>query len=313
VQVVLLGTAAGGGFPQWNCWCPSCRIARTEPHRAHPRTQSSIAASSDGVHWFVANASPDIREQIERLRRLAPPPSSAPPADMPGSRHSPIDGVILTDAELDHSLGLLLLREARALTLYATDDVARILEHDSRFIPVTRAFSIVTTVSLPLDRAVSLRESAGRESALTVEAFAVPGHGPRFASGSAAPGLTVGLHIRDNANGRTLAYVPGCARIDDALMRRLSQADAVLFDGTFWSEDEMSRLGISTTTGRAMGHIPIGGDDGSLAVMARLPASVRVYVHINNTNPVLIEDSPEREAVRRAGVIIGDDGLAFRI
>jgi pyrroloquinoline quinone biosynthesis protein B len=307
VQLILLGTAAGGGFPQWNCSCPPCRVARAEPARAHPRTQSSIAVSPDGARWFLVNASPDVREQIGRLPAHQP----ASPG-LVGVRQIPIARLVVTDAELDHTLGILLLREARALTVLATDAVAHVLEHDTRIFPILRAFGTVTVDPLPLDQPVPLNGPGGTPSGLTLEAVAVPGHAPRFAS-QHEHGPTVGLLIRDTAAGTTLAYVPGCGAIDDAVARRLAAADAVLFDGTFWSDDEMSGRGISHSTARAMGHIPIAGPDGSLATMARLPARVRVYTHINNTNPILVEDSPERQAVHDAGVIVGDDGMTFTV
>jgi pyrroloquinoline quinone biosynthesis protein B len=311
VQIVLLGTAAGGGFPQWNCWCPPCRVARAEPARAHPRTQSSVAVSSNGIGWFLVNASPDIHGQIKRLR--LPPSPHYPPVGAAGPRQLPIEAVVFTDAELDHSLGLLSLREAGALTVYATDAVTHVFEHDTRILPITRVFAAVKVISLPLDRAIPLRGSAGRDSGLSVKAFAVPGHAPRFARHPRAGGLTVGLLIRETENGGTLAYIPGCAALDQSVLEHLSRAQIVLFDGTFWSDDEMAKLEISPSTARSMGHLPISGTDGSLAVMAHLPARIRVYTHINNTNPILIEDSRERQAVREAGVIVGDDGLTFHI
>jgi pyrroloquinoline quinone biosynthesis protein B len=305
VQIVLLGTAAGGGFPQWNCWCPSCRIARADPARAHPRTQSSIAVSADGAAWFLINASPDVREQIGRI------PGHAH-TDSGGIRRVPFAGVIVTDAELDHTLGLLLLREARTLTVHATDAVARVLERDSRILPTLRAFATVTVAPLPLDLAIPLEGPGGARSGLSVEAFAVPGHPPRFSNGRAA-GLTVGLLIRDTARDRTLAHVPGCGTIDDDVVLRLRMADAVLFDGTCWTDDELPTLGISSATASAMGHVAISGPHGSLTTIAALPAPLRVYTHINNTNPILIEDSEERHAVNAAGVIVGDDGMTFTI
>ncbi len=282
-------------------------MARTEPARAHPRTQSSIAVSPDGVRWFLINASPDVREQIGRLPSQQP----APPG-VSGVRQIPIESLVVTDAELDHTLGILLLREARALTVLASDAVAHVMEHDTRILPILRAFGTVTVDPLPLDQQIPLNGPGGAPSGLTLEAFAVPGHAPRFAS-EHQPGDTVGLLIRDTAADTTLAYVPGCGAIDEAVARRLGAADAVLFDGTFWSDDEMSGRGISHSTSRAMDHIPVAGPDGSLATMAHLPARVRVYTHINNTNPMLVEDSAERQMVRDAGVIVGDDGMTFTI
>jgi pyrroloquinoline quinone biosynthesis protein B len=306
MEMILLGTAAGGGFPQWNCWCPTCRVARSDSARAHPRTQSSIAVSSDGVRWFLINASPDVREQMARVRR--PAPASGVVRDVS------IEGVVLTDAELDHTIGLLLLREARDLTVYATNAVTAVLDRDSRILPTLRAFARVQVVPLTLDRAIPMRDRHGTEVGLTVEAFAVGGDAPRFASadtaGAEVAGSTVGLTIRD-ARGGTAVCVPGCAAIDESLVDRLRSAGAVLFDGTFWSDDELTALGISALSARAMGHIPIAGAGGSLSILAELPAPTRVYTHINNTNPILIEDSPERRAVLREGVTVGMDGMTF--
>jgi pyrroloquinoline quinone biosynthesis protein B len=299
MRVVLLGTAAGGGFPQWNCWCPTCRVARDTPARAHPRSQSSIAVSPDGESWFLCNASPDVRDQLRWVLRGVVPAAGA-------YRHVPIQAVILTDAELDHTLGLALLREARALRVYATEAVEQVLEQDSCLLPTTRAFANVAVTRMVLDRQTPLGEH------LTIEAFAVPGDPPRFARES-HPGHTVGLLIRETATQKSLAFVPGCGAIDDPVREKLAAADLVLFDGTFWSNDELIALGISPSTARDMGHVPISGPDGSLKALATLGAKHRVYTHINNSNPILIEDSPERRAVIDAGLIVGADGAEFLI
>jgi pyrroloquinoline quinone biosynthesis protein B len=304
MQIILLGTAAGGAVPQWNCWCPTCRSARADPARVHPRSQSSVAVSPDGVRWFLINASPDVRQQLARLAGRGPSGDRV--------RHVPIEAVLLTDAELDHSLGIVLLREARTLAVYATEATARILEHDSRVLPTTRAFATVTVSPLVVDEPVALRDRTGAASGLTAEAFVVASDAPRSAS-EESPGHTIGLVIRDTATGGSLAYVPGCGAIDEPLVHRLRGANAVLFDGTFWQDDELSALGISATSAREMGHVPISGSGGSLAMLAALPARVRVYTHINNSNPILAEDSPARVAVNAAGVVVGDDGMTFTI
>jgi pyrroloquinoline quinone biosynthesis protein B len=303
VQIILLGTAAGGGFPQWNCWCPGCRVARADPTRAHPRTQSSIAVSTDGQRWILVNASPDVREQITRI------PRAEPAGDV--MRDVPIEGVVLTDAELDHSLGLLLLREGRALTVYATQSVLDVLERDSRILPTARAFASLSLVALPLDREVAVVDREGVEMALTLEAFAVDGDPPRFA-GTTGLGHTAGMMLRDKS-GAAAAYVPGCGGFTASLIERLATAHNVLFDGTFWSDDELIKLGISSSRAREMGHLPISGPDGSLAVLHRLSSRPTViYTHMNNTNPILIEDSPERRTVEAAGVFVGSDGEILR-
>ncbi len=302
MHVVLLGTAAGGGFPQWNCWCPSCRVARSDPQRAVPRSQSSAAVSADGSRWFLLNASPDVHDQLRRL-------ASTPPS---GYRHAPVEGIVLTDAELDHTLGVVLLREARQLQVLATDAVRRVIEDDSRILAVTRAFADVTLTELVPDQPTGLCYRDGTASGLTVTCFPVPAGPPRFAR-EERPGHTVGLVLRDERTGGTCAFVPGCGGLDDALLGRLAAADLVLFDGTFWTDEELIELRIGDRTARQMDHLPVSGPDGSLAHLARLPSHYRVYTHINNTNPMLIEDGAERLLVESAGVRIGNDGMRFTL
>ncbi len=308
MQVSLLGTAAGGGFPQWNCWCPTCRVARTDPARARPRTQSSIAVRAEGFGWFLCNASPDVREQIARL-----PASDLAPA--PGElRHVPIEGVVLTDAELDHTLGLALLREGRQLTVYATEIVERILTDDSRVLPTTRAFADVRVERLRLDTPTTLHDRAARPAGLTVDPFAVRGDPPRFASDTHdRPGHTIGVILRETASGKTVAFVPGAGALDAALLRRLAGVDLILFDGTCWTDAELVDLGISPSLAREMGHVPVSGPGGSLEGLRTLAPARRVYTHINNSNPMLIEDSAERRAVEAAGIAVGMDGMTFTV
>lgn len=302
MHVVLLGTAAGGGFPQWNCWCPTCRAVRSSPHRASRRSQSSAAVSVDGQRWFLLNASPDAREQLDCL----PGPVPA------GVRHVPVEGIVATDAELDHTLGIALLREARHLQLYATAAVRQILEQDSRILPVTQAFARVEVTEMPLGEPVALRYRNGEASGVTVEAFEVPAGPPRFAR-EHQPGHTVGLILRDQDSGGSCAYVPGCGGLDQLLLQRLAETDLLLFDGTFWTDDELISLGIGDRRAREMDHLPVSGPGGSLASLAGLSRPRRVYVHINNTNPMLLEGSPERELVERTGVTVGADGMSFSI
>lgn len=299
MYVLLLGSAAGGGFPQWNCWCPCCCAARSDPAVARPRTQSSAAISLDGNRWFLLNASPDIREQLPRLQAEC---------RRPAVRHVPIEAVVLSDAEIDHTLGIVLLREAGRLPLYATPAVQSIVDRDSRLLPVIRAFSDVPITDLVLNTPVALCHRDGSASGLLVEAFPVPASAPRFAT-CESEGHTSGLMIRDEANGSTCAFVPACGDLDAALLNRLAEAQAVLFDGTFWTDEELITLGIGQRSARDMDHVPIAGDGGSLEALSALPCAYRVYTHINNTNPILLEHSPERDAVTRAGMIVGFDGL----
>ena len=302
MQVILLGTAAGGGFPQWNCWCPTCRIARREPARARPRSQSSAAVSADGRRWFLLNASPDVHAQLARI----------PGPEPRGMRHVPIEGVVLTDAELDHTLGIVLLREGRYLQLYATPAAQSVIERDSNMLPVTRAFAEVRVEPLAIGGSTALGYRDGCPAGLTVTAFPVPAGPPRFAS-EELPGHTVGLLVRDDATGGVCAFVPGCGGLDRTLLDRLAGAELVLFDGTFWTDDELIALGIGQRTARAMDHLPVSGPDGSLEQLAALPARHKVYTHINNTNPMLIEDSPQRLEVERHGLVVGADGMRFTL
>jgi pyrroloquinoline quinone biosynthesis protein B len=302
MHIVLLGTAAGGGFPQWNCWCPTCRVGRSDPRRARPRSQSSAAVSSDGERWFLLNASPDIHHQLGCL----------PGPLVSGIRRLPVEGVIITDAELDHTLGIILLREARQLQLYATAAARTILERDSRILPVTRAFAQVALMELDLEQSVSLHYHDGVSSGISVQPFTVPAGPPRFARQS-APGHTVGLLLRDEASGGSAAFVPGCGDLDDAILERLRDVDLVLFDGTFWTDDELVALGVGQRRAREMDHLPVSGSDGSLARLAGLSRPRKVYTHINNTNPMLLEDSIQRAEVDRAGLEVGWDGMSFII
>lgn len=299
--VVLLGTAAGGGFPQWNCWCPTCRAARLDPAAARPRSQSSAAVSADGVHWFLLNASPDVRDQVQLLNGHAPA----------GMRHVPIEAVVLTDAEIDHSLGLVLLRESRSLHLHATRSVEAMLARDSRFLEVTRAFAEVSVSPLEPGTRTPLLLRDGSPSGLTVEPFRVVADPPRFAP-QAAEGHTVGLIITDTG-GRRMVYAPGAGALDERIAALMEGADLVLFDGTFWSDEELITLGIGERTARQMDHLPISGAGGSLEKLRGIKAGTRAYVHINNTNPMLLEDSPERAAVTAAGIVVGHDGMRFTL
>lgn len=302
VQIVLLGTAAGGGFPQWNCWCPSCTVARHDPLAARPRSQSSAAISVNGQRWFLLNASPDVRDQLARLR-------SGTSGQI---RHVPIEGVLLTDAEIDHTLGFVLLREARHLPLYTTAAIRKMLECDSRILPMTRAFAEVPVTELLLETPQVLHYGDGSASGLSAEAFAVPAGPPRFAT-SHEVGHTVGIAVRDEESGKVCAFVPGCGHLNSSLLERLARADLLLFDGTFWTDDELIALGISDQTARQMDHLPISGPSGSLEQLGKLPCRHRIYTHINNTNPVLVENSPERALVEQGGLTIGVDGLEITL
>jgi pyrroloquinoline quinone biosynthesis protein B len=250
----------------------------------------------------LLNASPDIRDQLSCL-----------PGPLPtGVRHVPVEGIVATDAELDHTLGIVLLREARHLQLYATAAVRAILEGDSRILPVTRAFAQVDVTEMPLDASLPLRYRDRTSSGISVQSFAVPAGPPRFASETSV-GHTVGLILSDEATGGTCAFVPGCGDLDQTLLERLGGTDLLLFDGTFWTDDELVTLGISDRRAREMDHLPVSGANGSLTRLSSLARPQKVYTHINNTNPMLLEDSLERATVIRAGIAVGSDGMSFGV
>ena len=298
MRVRILGSAAGGGFPQWNCRCPTCEAARTGT-AARPRTQSSIAIAGADGPWLLANASPDLRQQIGAL--------AAERTD--GIRGTPVAGVLLTDAEIDHTAGLLLLREASsALRVYGSDAVRGALTDGYPVLPMLAAYCGVQWHTLEPGRWLAIDGSS-----LEVKSFAVGGDAPRYLTAAGADVQASGLVFRDRATGGVLTYVPGLARLDDELLGRFEASTVVLVDGTFWRDDELVRLGISERTARQMGHVPLSGPDGTLEAFAALQRPRVILVHINNTNPVLLERSPEREAVLRAGVEVADDGLEIEL
>ncbi|TNC24622.1 pyrroloquinoline quinone biosynthesis protein PqqB [Amycolatopsis alkalitolerans] len=290
----VLGSAAGGGFPQWNCDCPGCRAARDGSRPCRPRTQSSIAVSADYRHWFLFNASPDIRAQIESFPALHPR----------DGRETPVEAVLLTDAELDHTLGLLLLREGRGIPLYTTEAARQTLESGSgisrtleRYCPVDWR-PVVPGVEEPLGGGLSYR------------AFDVPTtKRARFGTTSDV----VGYRLTDRRTGRAAVYLPGMQQLTPDVLAQLDDCACLLIDGTCWSDDEMSELGLAGKTARAMGHLPIDGPDGSLRQLSSLPIERKVYLHVNNTNPILLEDSPERRLVEKQGMEVAVDGLEIEV
>jgi pyrroloquinoline quinone biosynthesis protein B len=294
MRVRVLGSAAGGGFPQWNCHCGTCEAARTGV-RARPRTQSSLAVRGDDGPWFLVNASPDLRQQLETL--------DSRPVD--GARASPIAGVLLTDAEIDHTAGLLLLRESAApVRVFGDAGVERALTDGYPVLPMLERYCGAEWQTLAPGRVQPLDGST-----LTVEPFAVGGDAPRYLDGSDVELQASGFTFRDTATGGVMTYVPGLASLDQGVITRLAASDLVLVDGTFWRDDELARLGISDRSAHDMGHVPLSGPGGSLAVLAALERPRKALVHINNTNPILLEDSAERDEVVQAGVEVAYDGL----
>jgi pyrroloquinoline quinone biosynthesis protein B len=314
--VRILGAAAGGGFPQWNCHCRGCETSRSG--KATMLTQSSIAIRSNGGDWFLINASPDVRQQIEFMRAdncFAPQNNNcfAPQNNNcfapQNGRSLPFAGIILTDAEIDHTTGLMLLRESsHPLKIYSPDRVKFAL---------TTGYPLFSTLQnycgvdwSPLDASISLA------SDLEVEAFALSTKPPKYMQNedrSPDEVWGVGLTIRDRTTGKTLTYAPGLAEIDEAMQHRFNASDCIAIDGTFWTNDELPALGVGARSALQMGHLPLSGERGSLQQLEGLTKPRKILVHINNTNPILIPNSPERQAVESQGVEIGCDGLMFAL
>jgi pyrroloquinoline quinone biosynthesis protein B len=313
LRVIVLGAAAGGGFPQWNSAGPACRRARAGDPAAKRRTQASLAVSGDdGARWVLLNASPDLKAQIEATPALHPRPQAG------AIRHSPIAAVVLTGAEVDAIAGLLTLRERHRFGLYAGAAVRATLAAN----PIFRVLdpALVPRRDLPLDRPVALADGEGSPLGLAVEAFAVPGKVPLFEEaadggdpGRADAGETVGLGVMAEGSDGPLFFIPGCAAVTPALRARLAGAACVLFDGTLYRDDEMIAAGAGPKTGARMGHMSIAGPGGTLAAFADIPVRRRVLIHLNNTNPVLLEDSEERAAVRAAGWEVAEDGMEIAL
>jgi pyrroloquinoline quinone biosynthesis protein B len=300
VKIIILGAAAGGGFPQWNSNAAGCRRARAGDPAAVSRTQASLAVSRDGAQWFLLNASPDLRQQMERTPELHP---------REGLRHSPMAGVVLTGGDVDVIAGLLTLRERQPFSLHATQRIHDVLDANPIFEVLARG--VVRRPVEALDAPFALEEG------LRATLFAVPGKVPLYLEESDAmppilvDGTTVGLEITD---GETrMVFIPGCAAFTPDLADRLAGADIVFFDGTLWRDDEMIAAGVGAKTGRRMGHMSLSGPDGTIVAFAGLDIGQKVIVHMNNSNPVLLADSPERREAEAAGWQIGFDGMRINL
>jgi len=307
LDAVVLGSAAGGGFPQWNSNAPACCRARSGDVAAAPRSQASLAVSADQRDWFVLNASPDLRVQIEATPALHP---------RDGLRSSPIAGVVVPGGDVDAVAGLLHMRERHRFSVYAPARVLAVIAANPIFDVLAR--DCVERIELPLDRRIELAGAAG-PSQVAVVAFAVPAKVPLYLEtagqdpGIAEEGHAVGLQIIDIGTDKSFFFIPGCAAITERLRRRLSGSELVFFDGTLWRDDEMIRLGVGNKTGRRMGHISMSGEDGAIAAFRDLGVKRRIFIHINNSNPVLLDDSPERRAAEAAGWEIAYDGMEVRL
>ncbi len=308
MHVCILGAAAGGGLPQWNCRCANCEAARRGSPDVKARTQSSAAVSADGRAWFLLNASADVRQQVLTTAALWPPEGAA--------RGTTIAGCLLTDAEIDHASGLLQLREGGRFGIYSTAPVRDWL---GEFLPIRTilgSFADRPWEVYPDDGFVELKLPDGTESGLRARAFAVGEDIPRFVPPTAVPatgGSVVGLEIVDNASGATLVYAPGVPKITSELSKAAHRASCILIDGTFWTDTEPQETGITDSTSTEMGHLPVSGEGGTLQWLCGLNIAHRVYVHINNTNPMLNDASRQRQEVTDSGVHVAADGDTFEI
>jgi pyrroloquinoline quinone biosynthesis protein B len=292
LTAIVLGSAAGGAFPQWNCRCPVCQLAWAGDKRVRPRTQAGIAVSSGDGRWTLINASPDLGQQIRATSALHPK------KDLRGS---PIDAVVLTGAEIDQIAGLLSLRESTPFTLYATPASHAAVAANAMF----GALGMMTR------RAVSPGETFMLAGNIEASLFMVPGKMPLYLEGddpdvASESAANVGIELQ--CNDARLLFVPGAAAVTPAMQQRFKRADAILFDGTLFTDDEMLRIGTGQKTGRRMGHMPIDGEGGSLQALGELNGR-RIFVHINNTNPIHITGSPERAKVEAAGWQVAEDGM----
>ncbi len=301
MQVRVLGAGAGGGFPQWNCNCHNCSRMRAGTIRARPRTQSSITVSGDGINWVLFNASPDIRQQIESFPLLQPARSV---------RDTAIRAVFLVDAQIDHATGLMMLREHRApLEIYCSNMVCQDLTTGYPLFRVLEHYCGVEWHSIPLeeDEAFIIPAIEGlRFTAIPLRSEAPPysphRHNPH-------KGDNIGVRIEDLATGNNLFYAPGLGQIEPHVLECMREVDCLLVDGTVWTDDELAREGISTKRAREMGHLPLSGDDGMLSVLNALSRPRKILIHINNTNPILDEESPERAELERASIEVAYDGM----
>jgi pyrroloquinoline quinone biosynthesis protein B len=294
LTAIVLGSAAGGGFPQWNCRCPVCQLAWAGDRRVRPRTQASLAVSADGEDWVLINASPDLPEQLRRSPALHP---------RGGTRGSPIKAIVLTGAEIDQVAGLLSVREREPFMLCATAATLAVIEDNSIF--------GVLPPDVVRRQAITPGKPFALPGGLQAEFFAVPGKVPLYLEGENPETMsetagTVGVEI--SAGGARLVFIPGAAAVTTAMWERMARADVVFFDGTLFHDGEMIATATGTKTGRRMGHMSIDGLGGTLAALENLRAR-RIFIHINNTNPILVEGSPERAHVTSNGWEVAEDGL----
>jgi pyrroloquinoline quinone biosynthesis protein B len=302
--IQVLGSAAGGGFPQWNCNCRNCDGVRKGTLRARPRTQSSIAASADGVNWVLFNASPDILAQVRAF------PGAQPARAL---RDTGFVGVILIDAQIDHTTGLLMLREGRRLRVHCTDMVREDLTTGNPLLNILGHYCGVDWQRVPTDPGSGFAVAGA--PGLRFEALPLKSAAPPYSPhrNNPHPGDNIGVLIRDEAGGRSVFYAPGLGEIEPHVGEAMRGADCVMVDGTFWTDDEMIRLGISKKRAREIGHLPQSGAGGMMEQLSAMPRPRKILIHINNTNPILDEDSPERAQLAAAGIEVAFDGMRIEL
>lgn len=304
MKIRVLGAAAGGGFPQWNCNCINCKGLRNGTIRAKARTQSSIVVSADGINWVLFNASPDLLAQIKSFPALQPARAI---------RDTGIRAIVLMDGQIDHTTGLLMLREGKPLELYCTDMVREDMTTGNPLFNILGHYCGVNwhRVRFGADAQFQIPGADG----LTFSAFPLKSKAPPYSPHRDNPheGDNIGMRISDNRSGRSVFYAPGLREIEPHLKPPLEAADAVLVDGTFWTDEEMISMGISKKSARSIGHLPQSGAGGMIEVLTPLKASKKVLIHINNTNPILNEDSAERATLNAAGIEVAYDGMEFEV
>lgn len=306
LRVVILGAAAGGGVPQWNCGCRVCQAARTK-HPELQSTQASLAISANGNHWFLINASQDLRQQLIAAPQLHPSPGKL--------RHSPIAGVILTNGEIDAIAGLLSMREGWPFTIYAHAKVLATLKSNSIFNVLNE--KTVRRQPIAIDQAFEPALPDGSPSGIEILPFEVTGKGAWYLEGERRAtneaGDTLGLRIRDKATDKFLYFLAACAEVTDDLKSRLRGAPLVFFDGTVWRDDELIAAGLGNKTGQSMGHVAMSGEQGAIASLRDLGIERKIFLHINNSNPAWFADSAERQTAERAGWSIPGDGMEITL
>jgi pyrroloquinoline quinone biosynthesis protein B len=304
MHIRVLGAAAGGGFPQWNCNCRNCDGVRKGTIHARPRTQSSIAVSADGSDWILFNASPDLLAQFRAFPSLQPARAL---------RDTAVHAIVLIDAQIDHTAGLLMLREGRPLGVYCTERVREDLTRGNPLFSILGHFCGVDWHPIAPDPDAAF--SVVGAQALSFTAVPLKSKPPPYSPHRNEPraGDNIGVRIVDGRSGGVLFYAPGLGEIEPHLRPFLAEADCLMLDGTFWTEDELIRLGVSTKSAQDMGHLPQSGPGGMLEVLKPLRAARKILIHINNTNPILDEDSAERAALRAAAIEVAYDGMEVNL